>query len=77
MVTHDRNSVATRFYISVRVKFVIAFIGACLWTYFSLWMAENWIRDLSELIGSVAAIFFIFGIAIIPGFMNSFAALVC
>lgn len=75
MVTHDRSSVATRFYISVRVKFVIAFIGACLWTWFSLWMAENWIRDLSQLIGSAAAIFFIYGIAIIPGFMNSFAAL--
>ncbi|MHA5057873.1 glycosyltransferase family 2 protein [Acinetobacter schindleri] len=62
------------FYISVRQKFVIAILFACLWTWFSLWMAESWIHDLSTLIGEIPALFFIYGIAIIPGFMNAFAA---
>ncbi|MCK7610482.1 hypothetical protein M0D70_14215, partial [Acinetobacter portensis] len=49
------------FYISVRQKFVIAILFACLWTWFSLWMAESWIHDLSTLIGEIPALFFIYG----------------
>lgn len=63
---------SSRLYLSVRLKFVIAFIAACFWSIFSIWAAQHWLDDLSQTIGTFGAIFFVFGIAIIPGFMNSF-----
>lgn len=71
----DENKIAASpVYFSVRLKFVIALIGAGLWTTFSIWISWNWLHDLSEYIGYFAAVFLVYGIAIIPGFMNSFAA---
>ncbi|WP_425919523.1 glycosyltransferase [Acinetobacter sp. TSRC1-2] len=75
MITNDCDRDISRIYFSIRSKFVVAFIGACLWTWFSIWIAQDWLDDLSTYIGSFAAVFLIYGIAIIPGFMNSFAAL--
>jgi len=43
-----------------------------LWAIFSYFVAQPWINDLSVLIGKVAAHVIIFGIAIIPGWMNAF-----
>jgi len=43
-----------------------------LWAIFSYILAKRWIDDLSFLIGNFAAHFIIFGIAIIPGWMNAF-----
>lgn len=71
----DSGKRKAKIYFSVRWKFCIALLGACLWTWFSICMASNWFNDLSALIGVAAATFLIYGIAIIPGFMNSFAAL--
>lgn len=65
----------SRFYVAVRVKFFLALIGACCWTAFSIWISQNWMYDLSKLVGWFTAIFLVYGIAIIPGFMNSFAAI--
>ncbi|WP_312087363.1 glycosyltransferase [Acinetobacter variabilis] len=44
-------------------------------TVFSIWIAHDWLHDLSTYVGYFWAIFLIYGIAIIPGFMNPFAAL--
>lgn len=75
MISTDTDKEISLIYFSIRFKFCIALIGACLWTWFSIWIAQAWIHDLSTHIGMFAAIFLIYGIAIIPGFMNSFAAL--
>jgi biofilm PGA synthesis N-glycosyltransferase PgaC len=75
MISTEIDKEISLLYFSIRLKFCIAFIGACLWTWFSIWIAQAWIHDLSTHIGLFAAIFLIYGIAIIPGFMNSFAAL--
>lgn len=75
MISTDTDKEISLIYFSIRFKFCIALIGACLWTWFSIWIAQAWIHDLSKHIGMFAAIFLIYGIAIIPGFMNTFAAL--
>ena len=75
MISADIDQKIAQIYFSVRLKFIFAVIGACLWTWFSIWIAQNWIYELSTHLGVYAAIFLIYGIAIIPGFMNCFAAL--
>lgn len=74
MIIDESQREASRIYFSVQLKFVIALMGACFWTVFSIWIAQDWMHDLSSYIGYFWAIFLIYGIAIIPGFMNSFAA---
>jgi biofilm PGA synthesis N-glycosyltransferase PgaC len=61
-----------RLYLSVRWKFALALLGAMLWAAFSFVAAESWLKDLSAVLGAVPAHLAIFGIAIIPGFMNAF-----
>ena len=59
-------------YISVRWKFAASLALALAWAIFSYFAARAWLTDLSGLIGAVPAHLAIFGIAIIPGFMNAF-----
>jgi len=59
-------------YITVRTKFLIATAFAILWSILSLYLAEHWIADITELSHALIAWFVVFGIAIIPGFMNAF-----
>lgn len=59
-------------YLSVRIKFVLALAGSTLWTLLSIWLAREWFANLEDHIGFVAATFIIGGVAIVPGFMNSF-----
>lgn len=59
-------------YLSVRTKFILSLIWAFIWSAFSLWIAQRWLEDISELTTPWLAYFVIFGIAIIPGFMNAF-----
>ena len=59
-------------YVPVRVKFAITMLASFAWAVFSLHLAQRWIIDLSDLIGTVPAYLVIFGIAILPGFMNAF-----
>lgn len=75
IIDESNRDEISRIYFSVQLKFIVALIGACFWTVFSIWIAQDWMHDLSTYIGQIAAIFLIYGIAIIPGFMNSFAAL--
>lgn len=59
-------------YISVRIKFILCILFACLWASFSYIVAKPWIESLSLDIPKTVAYSIIFGIAIIPGFMNAF-----
>jgi biofilm PGA synthesis N-glycosyltransferase PgaC len=62
-------------YLPVSGKFLIALIGAIAWMGFSIWAAELWLADLKYHVGAALAIFLVYGIAIIPGFMNAFMAI--
>lgn len=64
--------VERRRYVTVRVKFVIAMTIAFAWAVLSYLIAQRWIFELSGIIGAPLAYFVIFGIAILPGFMNAF-----
>jgi len=59
-------------YLSVRLKFALTLIAAFAWAAFSLQLASPWIRDLGRLIGPIGAHLVIWGVAILPGFMNAF-----
>lgn len=63
-----------RFYLSVRVKFVLALLTAIAWTGFSVRMATNWMNDLSVLTTPIFAIWTLTFVAFVPGFMNAFLA---
>lgn len=63
---------SARLYMPVRLKFGISLIAALLWMALSYTLAGRWIGDLSGHIGAPAAYVIIFGIAILPGFMNAF-----
>jgi poly-beta-1,6-N-acetyl-D-glucosamine synthase len=61
-----------RLYLSVRSKFVLSTLLGLLWAAFSLWIARTWLAEFSALVGALTAHLVVFGIAIIPGFMNAF-----
>lgn len=60
-----------RFYVPVKVKFLIATGAASLWLLISLYLARPWLADLSHMVGSVPAFLIILFIALIPGFLNT------
>jgi biofilm PGA synthesis N-glycosyltransferase PgaC len=59
-------------YMPVRVKFALTLVLSFAWAGLSYVLARRWIAELSTLEGSVLAHLMIFGIAILPGFMNAF-----
>ena len=59
-------------YLPVRLKFALTLLAGFAWAAFSLYMASPWIRDLGRVIGAVGAHLVIWGVAILPGFMNAF-----
>lgn len=61
-------------YIRVRNKFIFCYLIACLWAILSIWISIPWLIDLAILSNWFWSIFIIFGLAIIPGFMNAFLA---
>lgn len=65
----------TFWYLSIPQKFTMSLILSALWAVGSYYLAERWIEDLSSVIGVFLAYIIIFGIAIIPGFMNGFLAI--
>ncbi|MDH6590427.1 biofilm PGA synthesis N-glycosyltransferase PgaC [Variovorax sp. TBS-050B] len=65
----------SRLYLPVAGKFTIALIGAIAWMAFSIWIAQKWFDDLRQHVGLALTIFLVYGIAIIPGFMNAFVAI--
>ena len=66
------NGGRARLYLSVRWKFALALVAGFAWATFSYLVARVWLGELSAIIGAVPAHLAIFGIAIIPGFMNAF-----
>ncbi|MBT2117939.1 glycosyltransferase [Dyella sp. LX-66] len=61
-----------RYYLSVRLKFALTVALALCWSIVSYLLARRWLHDLAAVEGSVLAMIMIFGIAILPGFMNAF-----
>jgi len=59
-------------YISLGSKFLISFFLALSWAALSIWLSYSWYLDLSEVIGKPLSFLLIMGIAILPGFINSF-----
>ncbi|WP_265735209.1 hypothetical protein [Acinetobacter sp. ACNIH1] len=41
MIIDESQREASRIYFSVQLKFVIALMGACFWTVFSIWIAQD------------------------------------
>jgi biofilm PGA synthesis N-glycosyltransferase PgaC len=62
-------------YVSVHIKFAVALGGALAWAGVAIWLAQRWLGELSALAGPVLAHLMIYGIAVIPGFMNCFLIL--
>lgn len=60
------------FYVSVKIKFLIALLFSVFWTIFSIYISKKWILDLTSISNIVIALFIISGIAYIPGFINTF-----
>ncbi|MEI7036294.1 glycosyltransferase [Fulvimonas yonginensis] len=63
---------ARRRYLPVRLKFTLTVLASLGWALLSYRLAHRWIGDLSALVGAPLAHLVIFGIAILPGFMNAF-----
>lgn len=70
-LTHSDMATRRR-YVAVQVKFALALIFAAGWAGLSYVIAQKWIFELAELVGTPLAFVVIFGIAILPGFMNAF-----
>jgi biofilm PGA synthesis N-glycosyltransferase PgaC len=62
-------------YLSVRMKFAITLVASLAWAVISYLLAQRWIDELSLITGGILAHLVIFGIAILPGFMNAFLVL--
>ena len=67
-----RREPSSSYYIPVRRKFGLSLAAGLAWMAFSVFAAQGWIEQLSSVVGAVPAWLAIFGIAILPGFMNAF-----
>jgi poly-beta-1,6-N-acetyl-D-glucosamine synthase len=68
----QRNEQERRsFYVTVRQKFVVATSFALLWFGASLWLAQPWAHQLSEVVGAPLAWATVLMIALVPGFLNA------
>ncbi len=61
-----------RFYVPVRLKYVLVLMIALAWVAVSVKLSEPWLNELSKPIGYGLALFVIAFIAYVPGFMNAF-----
>ena len=75
MNEESQKALQPMIYLPVSGKFVIALIGASAWMWFSIWAAGPWLADLTDRVGMALAIFLVYGIAVVPGFMNAFLAI--
>ncbi|KDB08971.1 hypothetical protein LIG30_1954 [Burkholderia sp. lig30] len=62
----------SRWYVPVRLKFTVAILCAVLWSIASLYLGRRWLGDMAAIFGVVPAYLILFGVAILPGFMNAF-----
>lgn len=70
--TKVSSGAGRRLYLSVKWKFFISLCTGAAWAALSLWLAQTWLLEFSGLVGAIPAYLVVFGIAIIPGFMNAF-----
>jgi biofilm PGA synthesis N-glycosyltransferase PgaC len=56
----------------VRIKFTLAGIFAVIWSVSSFYLGQRWLIEMSNVFGAIWAYLILFGIAIVPGFMNAF-----
>lgn len=59
-------------YAPVRLKFAVTLLLALAWGVSSYLIAQHWLDELALIMGGFLAHLVIFGIAILPGFMNAF-----
>ena len=59
-------------YITTNKKYIISLLFSLLWVGVSIWIAQWWIEDLSQLFTRVGAWMVLAGIALLPGMMNAF-----
>jgi biofilm PGA synthesis N-glycosyltransferase PgaC len=57
---------------SIPLKFAAVLALASMWTTFSIWLSQAWLRDLSAATNLAFALTAITFIAYVPGFMNAF-----
>lgn len=62
-------------YLTVPFKYVAALLFATLWAAASIDLAQDWAHDLDAIVNFPWGWVIIFGIAIVPGFMNGFGAM--
>lgn len=60
-----------RFYLSIRIKFLIATFVALCWVALSFFLARFWLIDLIYFIGAIPAYIILIFIALLPGFLNA------
>ena len=70
--TSPGTAARTTRYIPVRWKFTFALLAGIVWMGFSIYAADAWIRDLGHVVSPWVAYPVIYGIAVVPGFMNAF-----
>lgn len=63
---------SSRRYLPVRIKFTLAVITAALWSVCSFYLAQRWLAEMRGVFGMVWAYLILFGIAIVPGYINAF-----
>lgn len=66
------DKVHSKFYITVKTRFFINIIIATILTLIAFHFSKPWIRDLSIIFSPITSIFIVGGIALVPGFMNTF-----
>ena len=59
-------------YMPVRTKLLFMFAFALSWMAISIYLAQPWIRNLTVVTGAVFAWLIVAGVALIPGYVNSF-----
>lgn len=64
--------VLTDFYLTTNEKFIISLSAATIWLIFSYVIAIKWIDEFALIVTYPISLISIFGIAILPGFMNAF-----
>lgn len=64
--------ILTNLYLTTREKFLLSLICGIMWAVFSYSLAYNWMIDFGSIVGIWTSTIVIFGIAVIPGFMNAF-----
>lgn len=64
--------ILSNLYLSTKQKFILSLVSGIMWGVFSYNLALGWIHEFSNIVGIYISYLVIFGIAIIPGFMNAF-----